>query len=71
MDPGRHADVLVVDGDPLQDTIALWLVVDVFRSTEQVDRGISSSPAIGILQKDGAPDKSRRPFGVSLVVSDG
>jgi len=39
LEPGKQADVLVVDGDPSQDVNALWNVADVFLGGELVDRG--------------------------------
>ncbi len=37
---GRPADVIVVDGDPLQDLSQLWQVRDVFKSGERIERGV-------------------------------
>ena len=39
LEPGKQADLLVVDGDPSQDIAALWNVVDVFQNGALVDRG--------------------------------
>lgn len=39
VEPGKQADLLVVDGNPLQDINALWNVLDVFQAGERVDRG--------------------------------
>ena len=39
LEPGKQADVLVVDGDPSKDINALWNVADVFQGGDQVDRG--------------------------------
>jgi imidazolonepropionase-like amidohydrolase len=39
LEPGKQADVLIVDGDPSQDINALWNVVDVFQGGDKVDRG--------------------------------
>ena len=39
LEPGKQADVLVVDGDPSEDITALRNVVDVFLGGELVDRG--------------------------------
>ena len=39
LEPGKQADLLVVEGDPSQDINALWNVVDVFQSGNRVDRG--------------------------------
>ena len=36
---GRQADVLVVEGDPLQDLSNLWKVRDVFQAGRRVERG--------------------------------
>ena len=38
LEPGKQADVLVVDGDPSQDVSALRDVVDVFQAGQVVDR---------------------------------
>ena len=38
LEPGKQADVLVVDGDPSQDITALRNVVDVMQSGTLVDR---------------------------------
>ena len=38
LEPGKQADVLVVEGDPLQDVKALWDVADVFQNGSLVDR---------------------------------
>jgi len=38
LEPGKQADILVVDGDPSQDIAALWNVADVFLNGELVDR---------------------------------
>lgn len=37
---GRTADVVVVEGDPLQDLSQLWKVQDVFKSGERIERGV-------------------------------
>jgi imidazolonepropionase-like amidohydrolase len=39
LEPGKQADVLVVDGDPSQDIRALRKVVDVLQAGNVVDRG--------------------------------
>ena len=39
LDPGKRADLLVVDGDPSLDITALRNVVDVFQGGGVVDRG--------------------------------
>lgn len=39
LEPGKQADVLVVDGDPSQNIRALWNVADVFQGGSLVDRG--------------------------------
>ena len=39
IEAGKQADLLVVDGDPSQDTAALKNVVDVFHGGDLVDRG--------------------------------
>ncbi len=37
---GRPADVMVVDGDPVQDLSQLWNVRDVFKAGERIERGV-------------------------------
>ena len=39
LEPGKRADVLIVDGDPSEDISALKNVVDVFQGGQLVDRG--------------------------------
>ena len=39
LEPGKQADLLLVDGDPSSDVNALWDVVDVFQGGVRVDRG--------------------------------
>ncbi len=39
LEPGKQADILIVDGYPSQDIAALWNVADVFQEGELVDRG--------------------------------
>lgn len=39
LEPGKHADVLVVDGDPSKNIKTLWNVVDVFLGGDPVKRG--------------------------------
>ena len=39
LEPGKQADLLLVDGDPSSDVNALWDVVDVFQGGDRVDRG--------------------------------
>ena len=39
LEPGKQADLLVVDGHPSQDVESLWNVVDVFQNGSLVDRG--------------------------------
>jgi imidazolonepropionase-like amidohydrolase len=37
---GRQADVLVVDGNPLDDLSHLWQIRDVFQAGRRVQRGV-------------------------------
>ena len=39
LQPGKRADLLVVDGDPTVNIGGLWNVVDVFQGGRRVDRG--------------------------------
>ena len=39
LEPGKQADLLLVDGDPSSDVSALWNVVDVFQGGVRLDRG--------------------------------
>ncbi|MYA60814.1 MAG: amidohydrolase family protein [Chloroflexi bacterium] len=43
LEPGKQADILVVDGDPSKDVNDLWNVVDVFLRGEKLDRGSEES----------------------------
>ena len=45
LEPGKEADVVVVDGDPTQDITHLWNVAEVFKAGERVDRGSEESRA--------------------------
>lgn len=45
LEPGKQADILVVDGDPSNDVNDLWNVVDVFFKGEKVERGSEESLA--------------------------
>ncbi len=38
LEPGKQADVLVVDGDPLQDITAIRNVAAVFQAGQRVQR---------------------------------
>ena len=50
IEPGKEADMIVVDGNPAEDINALWNVVDVFFGGNKVDRGSEESRA-GIRQQ--------------------
>jgi imidazolonepropionase-like amidohydrolase len=39
LEPGKEADLIVVDGDPTVDISNLWNVADVFLAGQRVDRG--------------------------------
>ena len=43
LEPGKQADILVVDGDPATNINDLWNVVDVFFRGEKLDRGSEES----------------------------
>ena len=43
LEPGKEADVIVVDGNPAEDITALWNVDEVFLAGQRVDRGSSES----------------------------
>ena len=45
LEPGKQADILVVDGDPSKNVNDLWNVVDVFFKGEKIDRGSEESLA--------------------------
>ena len=45
LEPGKAADVLVVQGNPAEDINALWDVVDVFFDGRKVERGLDESIA--------------------------
>ena len=50
LEPGKEADVIVVDGNPAEDINALWNVADVFFAGQRVDRGSVQSRS-GIRQQ--------------------
>jgi len=39
LQPGKQADLLIIDGNPLEDINSLWNVADVFQAGDHVDRG--------------------------------
>lgn len=45
LEPGKQADIVVIDGDPTVRVSDLWNVTDVFLAGQQVDRGSSKSLA--------------------------
>ena len=45
LEPGKQADILIVDGDPSKDVNDLWNVADVFFKGEKVERGSDESLA--------------------------
>ena len=45
LEPGKQADILVVDDNPAEDVNALWNVVEVFFKGEKVERGSEESLA--------------------------
>jgi len=45
LEPGKEADVVVVDGDPTEDITQLWNVAEVFKAGQRVDRGSEESRA--------------------------
>lgn len=47
IEPGKQADLLVVDGDPSNDINALLNVVDVFKGGVNVDRGVAFESTSG------------------------
>ena len=42
LEPGKEADVIIIDGNPAEDIMTLWKVADVFLAGERVDRGPES-----------------------------
>ena len=42
LEPGKEADVIIVDGNPAEDINALWNIVEVFLGGQKVDRGPES-----------------------------
>ncbi len=46
LEPGKEADILVVDGDPSVDINDLWKVSDVFFAGTKVARGSDDSLAV-------------------------
>ena len=55
LEPGKEADLIVVDGNPAEDISDLWNVTEVFFGGQKVDRGSEQSLA-GIRQQP--PDVS-------------
>ena len=45
LEAAKAADILVVDGDPLEDIAALWNVEEVFLGGQRIDRGSQESLA--------------------------
>ncbi|MCH8147414.1 MAG: amidohydrolase family protein [Planctomycetes bacterium] len=45
LEPGKEADIIVVDGNPADDINALWNVNEVFLAGRRVDRGSPESVA--------------------------
>ena len=45
LEPGKQADILVVDGDPSKNVNDLWNVADVFFKGEKIERGSEESLA--------------------------
>ncbi|MCH7745115.1 MAG: amidohydrolase family protein [Chloroflexi bacterium] len=43
LEPGKEADVIVVDGNPAEDIGALWNVDEVFLAGQRIERGSSES----------------------------
>lgn len=62
LEPGKEADVIVVDGNPAEDISTLWKVSEVFLAGERVERGSdgfrpgarqlppASRPELGIME---------------------
>ena len=42
LEPGKEADVIIIDGNPAEDIATLWKVADVFLAGQRVDRGTES-----------------------------
>ncbi len=45
LEPGKEADIIVVDGNPAEDINALWNVDEVFMAGQRVGRGSPESVA--------------------------
>jgi imidazolonepropionase-like amidohydrolase len=45
LEPGKYADVVVIDGQPDKRAADLWNVADVWLGGEQIDRGSAESRA--------------------------
>ena len=43
LEPGKKADIIVVDGDPTKDIGELWKIMDVFVDGKRIDRGTEDS----------------------------
>ena len=46
LEPGKLADLIVVDGDPTKDINSLWNVEEVFLGGRRIDRGSAESRAV-------------------------
>ena len=42
LEPGKEADVIIVDGNPAEDINALWDISEVFLGGQRVERGPES-----------------------------
>ena len=42
LEPGKEADVIIVDGNPVEDINALWNIAEVFLGGQRIDRGPES-----------------------------
>ena len=45
LEPGKEADIVVVDGNPAEDIRDLWKVTDVYLGGQRIDRGSAESLA--------------------------
>ena len=50
LEPGKEADIIIVDGNPADDINVLWNVTEVFLGGHRIDRGPESALA-GIRQQ--------------------
>ena len=67
LEPGKEADVIIVDGNPAEDINALWNIAEVFLGGQRVERGPESVLA-GVRQH---PPVSRPDASIASALKSG